>query len=110
MVGANVKAETVTMMDKRKAVENEMDAIIARLTRPGGPGLQGNLVDAQGFPRADLDIPAVRSDRQRLSGDTFLHSLCYFLHCGICRVCRFKKQCSLTECTVRVRMFEFSQY
>ncbi|KAG0630854.1 hypothetical protein M758_1G208200 [Ceratodon purpureus] len=67
MVGANVKAETVTMMDKRKAVENEMDAIIARLTRPGGPGLQGNLVDAQGFPRADLDIPAVRSDRQRLS-------------------------------------------
>ena len=47
MVGANVKAETVTMMDKRKAVENEMDAIIARLTRPGGPGLQGNLVDAQ---------------------------------------------------------------
>lgn len=47
MVGANVKAETVTMMDKRKAIENEMDAIIARLTRPGGPGLQGNLVDAQ---------------------------------------------------------------
>jgi TRAP-type uncharacterized transport system fused permease subunit len=47
MVGANVKAETVTMMDKRKALENEMDAIIARLTRPGGPGLQGNLVDAE---------------------------------------------------------------
>lgn len=47
MVGANVKAETVTMMDKRKAMENEMDAIIARLTRPGGPGLQGNLVDAE---------------------------------------------------------------
>ena len=47
MVGANIKAETVTMMDKRKAMENEMDAIIARLTRPGGPGLQGNLVDAE---------------------------------------------------------------
>ena len=42
-----MKAETVTMMDKRKALENEMDAIIARLTRPGGPGLQGNLVDAE---------------------------------------------------------------
>lgn len=30
----------------------------------------------QGFPRADIDIPAVRSDRQRLSGDFFLHLLC----------------------------------
>jgi len=67
MVGTNVKAETVAMMDRRKAMESEMDAIIARLTRPGGPGLQGNLVDAEGFPRADIDIPAVRSERQRLS-------------------------------------------
>ncbi|XP_024399677.2 uncharacterized protein [Physcomitrium patens] len=47
MVGAHGKAQTVTMMDKRKAMETEMDAIIARLTGPGGPGLQGNLVDAQ---------------------------------------------------------------
>lgn len=49
MVGANVKAETVTMMDKRKAIETEMDALIATLCRPNGPGLQGNLVDAEVF-------------------------------------------------------------
>lgn len=67
MVGAHGKAQTVTMMDKRKAMETEMDAIIARLTVSGGPGLQDNLVDAQGFPRADINIPAVRSDRQRLT-------------------------------------------
>ncbi|CAM6043493.1 unnamed protein product [Sphagnum compactum] len=67
MVGANLKAETMAMMESRTAVEAEMDAIIARLSRPGGAGLQGNLVDSEGFPRADLDIAAVRADRQRLS-------------------------------------------
>ena len=47
MVGANVKAETVTMMDKRQSIEAEMDGIISRLCVPNGPGLQGNLVDSE---------------------------------------------------------------
>ncbi len=47
MVGANLKAETMVMMESRTAVEAEMDAIIARLSRPGGAGLQGNLVDSE---------------------------------------------------------------
>ncbi len=47
MVGANLKAETMAMMESRTAVEAEMDAIIARLSRPGGAGLQGNLVDSE---------------------------------------------------------------
>lgn len=44
-----------------------MNAIIDRLSVPGGPGITGNLLDAEGFPRADIDIQAVRSDRRRLA-------------------------------------------
>eukprot|EP00850_Spirogloea_muscicola_P009400 SM000052S17792 [mRNA] locus=s52:622805:624351:+ [translate_table: standard] len=32
-----------------------------------GPGLAGNLLDAEGFPRADVNIAAVRADRHRLA-------------------------------------------
>lgn len=46
-----------------------MNSIIDRLCQPGGPGISGNLVDSEGFPRSDIDIPAVRADRQRLSGN-----------------------------------------
>ncbi|KAI6680486.1 hypothetical protein NL676_034367 [Syzygium grande] len=67
MVGTDLKAETMKLMEKRTAVEAEMDAIIERLARPGGPGLAGNLVDSEGFPRTDIDIPVVRAERRRLS-------------------------------------------
>ncbi|CAA7046355.1 unnamed protein product [Microthlaspi erraticum] len=67
MVGANLKAETMALMDKRKAMETEMNAIVERLCNPGGPGLSGNLVDPEGFPREDIDIPAVRAARHRLA-------------------------------------------
>lgn len=32
-----------------------------------GPGLQGNLVDPDGFPRADIDVVRVRQQRHRLA-------------------------------------------
>ncbi|KAJ6382227.1 hypothetical protein OIU77_030806 [Salix suchowensis] len=47
MVGANLKAETMKLMDKRSALETEMNVIIGRLCQPGGPGLSGNLVDSE---------------------------------------------------------------
>ena len=47
MVGANLKAETIASMDKRTAIETEMNLIIDRLCQPGGPGLSGNLVDSK---------------------------------------------------------------
>jgi hypothetical protein len=47
MVAPDVKAETMKLMDQRGALEAEMDAIIARLTAPGGPGITGGLVDAE---------------------------------------------------------------
>ncbi|KAM5548206.1 26S proteasome non-ATPase regulatory subunit 9 [Rosa sericea] len=67
MVAANLKAETLGLMDKRSALEAEMNAIIERLTQPGGPGLSGNLLNFEGFPREDIDIPAVRAERRRLA-------------------------------------------
>ncbi|GMH27284.1 hypothetical protein Nepgr_029127 [Nepenthes gracilis] len=67
MVGTNLKAETMALMDNRSAVEAEMNSIIERLCLPGGPGLSGNLLDSEGFPLADIDIPVVRADRRRLA-------------------------------------------
>ncbi|KAL9314297.1 hypothetical protein ACSQ67_019749 [Phaseolus vulgaris] len=67
MVATNVKAETMSLMDKRSAVEAEMNAIIARLSQPGAPGLSGGLLNSEGFPRSDIDIPVVRAERRRLA-------------------------------------------
>lgn len=67
MVGTNVKAETMAMIEKRSGIEAEMNAIIDRLCVPNGPGISGSLLDAEGFPRSDIDVAAVRSSRQRLA-------------------------------------------
>nr|GEW08516.1 26S proteasome non-ATPase regulatory subunit 9 [Tanacetum cinerariifolium]GEW74109.1 26S proteasome non-ATPase regulatory subunit 9 [Tanacetum cinerariifolium] len=68
MVATDLKSEAKKLMDKRSDLETEMNVIIERLCQPGGPGLYGNLVDSEGFPRSDIDIPAVRADRNRLAG------------------------------------------
>lgn len=47
MVGTNLKAETIKLMDQRANTEAEMEIIIQRLCQPGGPGLSGNLVDSE---------------------------------------------------------------
>ncbi|XP_022969625.1 26S proteasome non-ATPase regulatory subunit 9-like [Cucurbita maxima] len=67
MVASNVKSETIGLMEKRSAIEAQMDAIISRLSQPGAPGLSGNLVDSEGFPRSDIDIPVILSERRRLT-------------------------------------------
>ncbi|XP_060171775.1 uncharacterized protein LOC132602962 isoform X3 [Lycium barbarum] len=67
MVGTNLKAETMKLMDERANKETEMDVIIQRFSQPGGPGISGNLVDSEVFPRTDIDIPTVRADRHRLA-------------------------------------------
>jgi len=67
MVATNLKAETMSLMDKRSALEAEMNVIIERLCQPDGPGLSGNLLDFEGFPRTDIDIPVVRADRHHLA-------------------------------------------
>ncbi|KAK2980091.1 hypothetical protein RJ640_012622, partial [Escallonia rubra] len=45
MVGTNLKAEALNLMERRSNLEAEMD----------------------GFPRSDIDIPIVRADRHRLA-------------------------------------------
>ncbi|KAG6493838.1 hypothetical protein ZIOFF_048841 [Zingiber officinale] len=67
MAAPNLKAETISLMDMRASMEAEMDAIIESLCGPSGPGLSGNLVDSEGFPRTDIDLSAVRSQRRRLA-------------------------------------------
>ncbi|KAK9706293.1 hypothetical protein RND81_07G115100 [Saponaria officinalis] len=67
MVATNLKAETVKLMDQRLSIETEMNAVIQRLCQPGAPGLSDNLLDSEGFPRTDIDIPTVRADRRRLA-------------------------------------------
>ncbi|WCJ29885.1 26S proteasome regulatory subunit putative [Euphorbia peplus] len=67
MVGANLKSETMKLMEKRTSLEAEMSGIVGSLCYPGGPGLSGNLVDSEGFPRSDIDIPAVRAKRNLLT-------------------------------------------
>ncbi|KAF8407263.1 hypothetical protein HHK36_006390 [Tetracentron sinense] len=68
MVATNLKAQTMSLIDKRDATEIEMNIIIERLCQPGGPGISGSL----GFPRSDIDISTVRAERHRLSGIMFV--------------------------------------
>ena len=58
MVASNLKSETMDLMQKRSAIEAQMDAIISRLCQPGGPGLSGNLVDSEviAMPFFSLDF------------------------------------------------------
>ena len=61
------RAEAMALIAKKDALEAEVEAILARLN--GGadaPGVEGNLLTADGFPRADIDVYAVRLDRNRL--------------------------------------------
>lgn len=48
-------------------IESEIGAICEYLKSNGVPGLHGGLVDAEGFPRADIDVHAIRTNRQRLA-------------------------------------------
>ncbi|KEP67506.1 UNVERIFIED_CONTAM: proteasome (prosome, macropain) 26S subunit, non-ATPase, 9, putative [Hammondia hammondi] len=55
------------LVEKQKKMEEEMEALADYLTQPGMPGLTGGLLDDEGFPRADIDIYAIRGARNRLA-------------------------------------------
>ena len=42
---------------KKTEMEQEIGELTECLTAPGMPGLTGNLIDSEGFPRSDIDIP-----------------------------------------------------
>ena len=57
----------MALADEQKKIEEEIVVLSECLTAPGMPGLKGKLVDAEGFPRADIDIPQIRSMRGRVA-------------------------------------------
>lgn len=53
---------------QKELLEVEAEAITEELTTgENPPGLKGNLVDSEGFPRADVDIYNIRNKRNRLA-------------------------------------------
>lgn len=53
--------------EQKETMEEEILVLTESLNGPGLPGLHGNLVDSEGFPRADINIPEVRSMRGRIA-------------------------------------------
>ena len=66
----DLREQLALMDDARKEMEAELEAIVEELESPGATGappagMSSPLCDAQGFPRADLDLYAVTTKRQR---------------------------------------------
>lgn len=64
---SSLAAEAEKAFQERHRLEEEMESIASFLTSEGMPGLRGSLVDEEGFPRADIDVHAVREARHRLA-------------------------------------------
>ena len=62
-----MKEELLKIMKEKDDIEKAIMDINEYLTAPGMPGLKGNLVDEEGFPRADLDLFEIRKMRNRLA-------------------------------------------
>ena len=52
----NFRKELLAIDEEKTKMEEEIMAITESLTSEGMPGLKGNLVDEDGFPRADIDV------------------------------------------------------
>ncbi|KAK1935394.1 26S proteasome non-ATPase regulatory subunit 9 [Phytophthora citrophthora] len=63
----SVVAEYEAAVQAKEAIEEEIDAVVGELTSGGNPGVNGPLVDAEGFPRADIDVYRVRQLRHTLA-------------------------------------------
>jgi 26S proteasome regulatory subunit N4 len=60
------------LISQRELLELEAEAITSELTSPGPNGerpigIKDSLVDAEGFPRADIDVYRARNQRNRLA-------------------------------------------
>ena len=49
--------ELKSLAQQKKVIEDEIIGLSECLTAEGMPGLSGPLVDKEGFPRDDIDIP-----------------------------------------------------
>ncbi|KAL4428566.1 hypothetical protein ABPG77_008878 [Micractinium sp. CCAP 211/92] len=62
---ADLKAQLRRLEAQRGAIEAEIAQRSARL-EAAGVGMQARLVDEEGFPRADVDVAAIRADRHAI--------------------------------------------
>ena len=69
-----LKEQLRLLESKRSDVEKELLLNIEAL--PSDPGMTGPLVDFEGYPRADVDLPLVRQLRQRIISESSCIKLC----------------------------------
>ena len=62
-----LKVQLKDLLLKRENIEGDI-ALRAERLEVSGVGRTGSLVDKEGFPRADVDIASIRTDRRRLTG------------------------------------------
>lgn len=63
-----VKSEAMqALIKERDRLESSIAGYIEFLNSPGNPGLTGSLNDAEGFPRGDLDLYAIRDARNKIA-------------------------------------------
>lgn len=63
-----VEEQYAQLTEQQSALETEIGLIVEELTSGAqSPGLKGPLVDADGFPRADIDVYRVRHLRHQFA-------------------------------------------
>lgn len=62
-----LKVQLKDLLLKRESIEGDI-ALRSERLEASGVGRTQNLVDKEGYPRSDIDVAAVRSDRQRIAG------------------------------------------
>ena len=55
------------MLSKKLEIEQELNELGKILEAENNIGMHGNLIDAEGYPRADIDIYKVRMTRQKIN-------------------------------------------
>ena len=61
------KREELLELDKeKKKLEEKISVLTEYLTQPGMPGVDGSLIDRDGFPKAGLDLVSIRMARHDL--------------------------------------------
>ena len=60
------REELLKLDNDKKNLENRINELTDYLTQPGMPGVNGSLIDKDGFPLANLDLVAIRTARHEL--------------------------------------------
>ena len=60
------REELLKLDQEKKTIESEIADLIDYLTGEGMPGVEGSLVDSEGYPLPNLDLYAIRNARRTL--------------------------------------------